>query len=296
MLELIDLRRRFDDVVALDGVSFEVPEGHIVGFVGRNGAGKTTAMRIALGVLQADEGEVRWRGVPVDTAVRRRFGYMPEERGLYPKMKVLEQLVYLARLRGTSKAVARRRGEELLTTLDVVGDPNARVESLSLGNQQRVQLAAALVHEPELLVLDEPFSGLDPVGVDVLSGVLRRAASDEGAAVVFSSHQLDLVERLCDEVVLIDRGRIAARGTIQELRASRARNLWRVEVRGADAAWWEAVPGAVAVQTNDGVAVLELAHDVDPQRVLDVARAAGDVLGFGPVQPSLGELFREVVA
>jgi ABC-2 type transport system ATP-binding protein len=220
---------------------------------------------------------------------------MPEERGLYPKMRVVEQLVYLARLRGTPKDVARARAEELLTTLDVVGDPNARVESLSLGNQQRVQLAAALVHEPELLVLDEPFSGLDPVGVDVLSAVLRRAAT-EGAAVVFSSHQLDLVERLCDEVVLIDHGRIAAHGTIGELRASRARNLWRVVVPGADDGWWEVVPGAVAVETGDGVAVLELERDADPQRVLDVARSAGDVLGFGPVQPSLGELFREVVA
>jgi ABC-2 type transport system ATP-binding protein len=295
VLELIDLRRRFGDVVALDGVSFQVPEGHIVGFVGRNGAGKTTAMRIGLGVLQADDGEVRWRGGPVDTATRRRFGYMPEERGLYPKMRVLEQLVYLARLRGTPKAVARSRAEELLGTLDVIGDPGARVESLSLGNQQRVQLAAALVHDPELLVLDEPFSGLDPVGVDVLSGVLRRAAREDGVAVVFSSHQLDLVERLCDEVVLIDRGRIAAQGTIGELRASRARDLWRVDVRGPGD-WWQVVPGAQAVSTDDGAVVLELAAGADPQRVLDVARAAGDVLAFGKVQPSLGELFREVVA
>jgi len=215
VLELLDLHRRFSDVVALDGVSFGVPEGRIVGFVGRNGAGKTTAMRIALGVLDADEGEVRWRGAPVDTASRRRCGYMPEERGLYPKMRVLEQLVYLARLRGMAKGDARASAGRLLETLEVVGDPGARVESLSLGNQQRVQLAAALVHRPDVLVLDEPFSGLDPVGVDVLSGVLRRAARSEGAAVVFSSHQLDLVERLCDEVVLIDRGRIAADGTIE---------------------------------------------------------------------------------
>jgi ABC-2 type transport system ATP-binding protein len=279
VLELIDLRRRFGDVVALDGVSFDVPEGRIVGFVGRNGAGKTTAMRIALGVLQADEGDVRWRGGPVDTATRRRFGYMPEERGLYPKMRVVEQLVYLARLRGTSKVLARERGE-----------------SLSLGNQQRVQLAAALVHQPELLVLDEPFSGLDPVGVDVLSAVLRREAREEGAAVVFSSHQLDLVERLCDEVVLIDHGRIAARGTIEELRTSRARNLWQVEVRGIDDGWWQVVPGVVPIRADDGAVVLELTDGADPQRVLDVARAAGDVVRFGPVRPTLAELFREVVA
>ena len=296
MLELLDLHRRFSDVVALDGVSFAVPEGRIVGFVGRNGAGKTTAMRIALGVLDADEGEVRWRGAPVDTASRRRFGYMPEERGLYPKMRVLEQLVYLARLRGMAKGDARASAGRLLETLEVVGDPGARVESLSLGNQQRVQLAAALVHRPEVLVLDEPFSGLDPVGVDVLSGVLRRAARSEGAAVVFSSHQLDLVERLCDEVVLIDRGRIAANGTIEELRASRERNLWEIRLRGVTTAWWEAIPGVTPAQRDDGVVVLELAPSTDPQRVLDVARSAGDVLAFGPVEPSLQDLFREVVS
>ena len=296
MLELLDLHRRFSDVVALDGVSFAVPEGRIVGFVGRNGAGKTTAMRIALGVLDADEGEVRWRGAPVDTASRRRFGYMPEERGLYPKMRVLEQLVYLARLRGMAKGDARASAGRLLETLEVVGDPGARVESLSLGNQQRVQLAAALVHRPEVLVLDEPFSGLDPVGVDVLSGVLRRAARSEGAAVVFSSHQLDLVERLCDEVVLIDHGRIAANGTIEELRASRERNLWEIRLRGVTRAWWEAIPGVTPAQRDDGVVVLELAPSTDPQRVLDVARSVGDVLAFGPVEPSLQDLFREVVS
>ena len=296
MLELLDLHRRFSDVVALDGVSFAVPEGRIVGFVGRNGAGKTTAMRIALGVLDADEGEVRWRGAPVDTASRRRFGYMPEERGLYPKMRVLEQLVYLARLRGMAKGDARASAGRLLETLEVVGDPGARVESLSLGNQQRVQLAAALVHRPDVLVLDEPFSGLDPVGVDVLSGVLRRAARSEGAAVVFSSHQLDLVERLCDEVVLIDHGRIAANGTIEELRASRERNLWEIRLRDVTTAWWEAIPGVTPAQRDDGVVVLELAPSTDPQRVLDVARSVGDVLAFGPVEPSLQDLFREVVS
>jgi ABC-2 type transport system ATP-binding protein len=253
-------------------------------------------MRIALGVLDADEGEVRWRGAPVDTASRRRFGYMPEERGLYPKMRVLEQLVYLARLRGMAKGDARASAGRLLETLEVVGDPGARVESLSLGNQQRVQLAAALVHRPEVLVLDEPFSGLDPVGVDVLSGVLRRAARSEGAAVVFSSHQLDLVERLCDEVVLIDHGRIAANGTIEELRASRERNLWEIRLRGVTTAWWEAIPGVTPAQRDDGVVVLELAPSTDPQRVLDVARSVGDVLAFGPVEPSLQDLFREVVS
>jgi ABC-2 type transport system ATP-binding protein len=295
VLRLIDLHRRFDGVVALDGVSFEVPEGRIVGFVGRNGSGKTTTMRITLGVLQPDAGSVVWRDRPVDAVTRRRFGYMPEERGLYPKMRVHEQLVYLARLRGTPKGVARSRATELLKLLEVVGDPRARIETLSLGNQQRVQLAAALVHQPDVLVLDEPFSGLDPVGVDVLTGVLRREARERGVPVVFSSHQLELVERVCDEVVLIDHGKVVARGTIEQLRAMRARNLWRVDVPSAADGWWEVVPGVTLAEQDGGAVVLELDGAADPQRLLDLARAEGDVADFGPVRRTLSELFREVI-
>jgi ABC-2 type transport system ATP-binding protein len=296
VLRLIDLHRTFDGIVALDGVSFDVPEGRIVGFVGRNGSGKTTTMRIALGVLQADAGTVLWRDRPVDGVTRRRFGYMPEERGLYPKMRVLEQLVYLARLRGTPKGVARSRATRLLEVLEVVGEPSARMETLSLGNQQRVQLAAALVHEPDVLVLDEPFSGLDPVGVDVLAGVLQRESRERGVPVVFSSHQLELVERVCDEVVLIDHGRVVARGTIEELRAMRARNLWRVDVPSALDGWWDVVPGVSLADRAGGAVVLELDGAADPQRILDLARAEGDVVDFGPVRPTLSELFREVIA
>ncbi len=296
MLELTGLRRTFGDLVALDDVSFTVPEGRIVGFVGPNGAGKTTAMRIALGVLTPDAGGVRWRGEPVDARVRRHFGYMPEERGLYPKMRVLDQLVYLARLHGVGKGDAWRRAEETIGVLGVADRARDRVEALSLGNQQRVQLASALVHEPDLLVLDEPFSGLDPVGVDVLSGVLRRQAANHGVPVVFSSHQLELVERLCDSVVLIDRGRIVAEGTIGELRARRARRLFLVQVRGGSDEWYGSIPGVGLVEVrNDGL-VLELSDDVDEQRVLDLARASGDVVRFGPVHPTLAELFREVVS
>ena len=296
MLELIGLRRSFDEVVALDDVTFSVPEGAIVGFVGPNGAGKTTAMRIALGVLSPDAGEVRWRGKPLDAIARRRFGYMPEERGLYPKMKVREQLVYLARLHGLPSDHAARRADEIVETMGVEARAGDRVESLSLGNQQRVQLAAALVHEPDALVLDEPFSGLDPVGVDVLAGVLRRQAQNHGVPVVFSSHQLDLVERICDAVVLIDHGRIVASGTIDELRASRARRLLRVEVVGAADAWYDALPGVTLESMVYGGVVLLLEDGVDEQRVLDLARASGDVLHFTRVRPSLAELFREVVS
>lgn len=295
MLELIDVARSFDGTVALDGVSFSAAPGTIVGFVGRNGAGKTTAMRIALGVLEADRGEVRWRGRPVDAAARRRFGYMPEERGLYPKMRVHEQLVYFGRLHGLSKRRAKERARETVEMLGVGDRANDRVEALSLGNQQRVQLAAALVHRPEVLVLDEPFSGLDPVGSDALAEILRGEAA-RGVPVLFSSHQLELVERLCDEVVLIDEGRIVAKGPIAELRDSRRRRLFRLEVSSPDAGWWEALPGVELERIlPDGGLILELAEDFDAQRLLDVARSMGDVTHFSDVQPTLAELFREVV-
>ncbi len=295
MLELIDLHRRFDDVVALDGVSFGVGDGRIVGFVGPNGSGKTTTMRIALGVLEPDAGEVRWNGRPLDSVERRRFGYMPEERGLYPKMRVQEQLIYLATLHGMPRAEASDRALEILEVLGVAERARDRVESLSLGNQQRAQLAAALVHRPRCLVLDEPFSGLDPVGVDVLVGVLQREAREDGVPVVFSSHQLDLVERVCDEVVLIHRGRVVEAGTIDDLRASRERRQVRVDVRGAAEGWYDVIPGVQLADRSDGAVVLTLADDVDEQRILDLARAAGDVVHFSRVRPTLAELFREVV-
>jgi len=196
-------------------VSFSVAPGQMFGFVGPNGAGKTTTMRIVMGVLEPDAGEVRWGGERLDFGVRRRFGYMPEERGLYPKMGVRSQLTYLASLHGVDAPEAS--ADRWIARLGLAERADDRVEELSLGNQQRVQLAAALVHEPEVLVLDEPFSGLDPVGVDVLSGVLGDYAAT-GVPVVFSSHQLDLVERLCEAVAIIKDGRLVASGTVEDLR------------------------------------------------------------------------------
>jgi ABC-2 type transport system ATP-binding protein len=294
VLEIDALSRRFGDTVALDDLSFSVAEGQMFGFVGPNGAGKTTTMRIVLGVLQADAGEVRWRGKPLDPESRRRIGYMPEERGLYPKMRVRDQLVYLARLHGMTKAAAGEAADDWTDRLGVAERRGDRLEKLSLGNQQRVQLAAALVHHPDVLVLDEPFSGLDPVGVDTLSTVLRGVAG-KGVPVVFSSHQLDLVERLCDGVAIINGGRLVAAGRVEELREARSQRLYHVVVDGADARWADALPG-VTVRESDGSGVLLLLDDpVDDQAVLDAARAAGPVRHFEIVRPSLTELFREAV-
>jgi ABC-2 type transport system ATP-binding protein len=296
VLELRDLARRYGDVVALDGISFSVPPGQMFGFVGPNGAGKTTAMRIVLGVLAPDRGEVVWQGRKVDFAVRSRFGYMPEERGLYPKMRVRDQLVYLARLHGLADAEARRAAERWIERLGLSERAGDRVEELSLGNQQRVQLAAALVHDPDLLVLDEPFSGLDPVGVDVLSGVLADYAAT-GVPVVFSSHQLELVERLCEAVAIVKDGRLVASGSVEELREDGARGRRiRVEVADAGEDWVAGVPGA-DVLSRDARGVLLALHDgAGPDAVLDAARAAGTVTHFSLERPTLTELFREAVA
>jgi ABC-2 type transport system ATP-binding protein len=295
LLELDHLSRRYGDVVALDDVSFSVALGEMVGFVGPNGAGKTTAMRIVLGVLEPDAGEVRWRGARVDAETRRRFGYMPEERGLYPKMRVLDHLVYLARLHGLGATEARSSALGAVETLGVADRRTDRVESLSLGNQQRVQLAAALVHRPDVLVLDEPFSGLDPVGVDVLSGVLRERA-DGGVPVVFSSHQLELVERLCESVVLIDHGRVVSAGRIADLQRADGRRLVRLEVAGAALGWIDALDGVRVIERFPAGGVVELEGATTGEAVLDAARAAGDVRHFSVVEPSLSDIFRRAVA
>ena len=239
-LEIDKITKRYGDVVAVEDMTFAVPAGQIFGFVGANGAGKTTTMRIALGVLAADAGAVRWDGRAVDLDTRRNIGYMPEERGLYPRMHVTDQLVYLARLHGMSAAAARRSADAWTERLGVAERRNDDVQKLSLGNQQRVQLAAALVHDPQILVLDEPFSGLDPVAVDVMSGVLREKA-DQGVPVVFSSHQLDLVQRLCDRVGIVRRGHMVADGTVDDLRGA-GPDVLVVDAPGARSGWADGNP------------------------------------------------------
>jgi ABC-2 type transport system ATP-binding protein len=296
VLELDDLHRRFGDVQALDGMTFTVPPRTMFGFLGPNGAGKTTAMRAMLGVTALDAGSIRFDGREVDEGMRRRFGYMPEERGLYPSMRVLDQLEYFGRLHDMDASAARRAGEELCARLGLDGRLDSKVEELSLGNQQRVQLAAALVHDPELLVLDEPFSGLDPVGVDDLSAALAERAA-AGATVVFSSHQLDLVEHLCEEVAIVDHGRLVASGAVAELAHGGDARL-AVRVAGDTAgAWAGSLPAGarrVAV-ADDGTVTIELDDAAGSDAVLDVARAAGRVEQFGDATRRLSEVFREAV-
>ncbi|MGH3165840.1 MAG: ABC transporter ATP-binding protein, partial [Trebonia sp.] len=206
-LEIDDLRRRYGTVTALDGLTFGVPAGQVFGFLGPNGAGKTTTMRAIFGVTALDAGEIRWRGRPVDEAARRTFGYMPEERGLYPAMPLFDQIEYFARLHGMDGPAAEKAARHWIDRLGLSGRGQTRIDALSHGNQQRAQLAVALVHDPDLLVLDEPFSGLDPGGIDDMSAILAERAAD-GVTVLFSSHQLDLVEDICEAVAIIYQGRL----------------------------------------------------------------------------------------
>ena len=293
MLQVDRVTKTYGGRAALTDVSFTVGDGRITGFVGGNGAGKTTTMRIILGVLSADSGSVSLGGSTLSGDDRRIFGYMPEERGLYPKMKVAEQITYFGRLHGMTARDAAASTTRLLDRLELGARANDTVDALSLGNQQRAQIAAALVHQPEVLILDEPFSGLDPMGVDSVLGVLRDAASD-GAPVLFSSHQLDLVERLCDDLVIIANGEIRASGSREQLQREHGRDRYQLDVDG-DLGWLREVPGITVVDFDGGHALFEAADAAAAQSVLKRAVADGSVQRFAPQHPSLAQIFREVI-
>src|SRR5215212_8547370 len=293
MLEIVDLTKHYGSVVALDGASFVARSGRIAGFLGPNGAGKTTTMRCVFGLATPDRGTTLWHGAAIDRLTRLRFGYMPEQRGLYPRMRVADQLNYFAQHHGLSSRDAAAATRRWLERLGLADRARSKLEELSHGNQQRVQLGAALVHDPELLVLDEPFSGLDPLGIDTMSAILRERAA-AGVGVVFSSHQLDLVEDLCEDVVIINRGRIAAAGAIDDLRAASTGRHLEVEVAGNANGWLAARPDLSVVDRRGDLARLLVPADVDLAAVLSAASAAGPVRRFSFLPPTLSELFMEV--
>ncbi|QHC58909.1 ATP-binding cassette domain-containing protein [Rathayibacter sp. VKM Ac-2760] len=292
MLSVQNISRSFGAHRAVDDVSFDVGRGRLTGFVGGNGAGKTTTMRMILGVLRPDSGAVTLDGAPVSQAALHGFGYMPEERGLYPKMEIGEQLAYLARLHGIDKTTAVQRADDLLERLGLLERRRDKLEALSLGNQQRVQVAAALVHDPDVLIMDEPFSGLDPLAVDEVVAVIAEHAA-RGIPVLFSSHQLDVVERLCDDLVIIAGGQVKAAGEREALREQYSGDRWSLELDG-DAGWVRGVPG-VDVAELAGRSVLFHADAAAADAVLRAALERGTVSSFRPVRPTLGEIFRDIV-
>ena len=295
LLELDGLRRRFGTLTALDGLSFSVAAGQVVGFLGPNGAGKTTTMRAVFGLTDLEAGTVKWNGSPVGQSERRRFGYMPEERGLYPGMLVGDQLEYLGRLHGMRAAAAREASTVWLERLGIADRADGKVEALSHGNQQRVQLAAALLHGPELIILDEPLAGLDPAGIDTIGGVLVEQAR-AGCCVLFSSHQLDQVEDLCESVVIIDHGRLMAAGSVNDLATSGPRRLVVRVDDDRDGSWALGITGVTVSEVNGGEVRLVLDEGIDTDLVLETAMKAGKVTKFVVERRRLSEVFRETVA
>lgn len=297
LLEVTGARKRYGSLFALDGCTFVAAPGRMLGFLGPNGSGKTTAMRSIFGLVRLDEGRIAWQGREVGPEQRARFGYMPEERGLYPRMRVGDQLRYFARLHGVNSAEARRAAARWLEAFGLSARVASRVEDLSHGNAQRVQLAVALVHEPDLLVLDEPFQGLDPLGVAALGEIVRSEAA-RGAAVFFSSHQLDLVQDLCDDVAIIDHGRIVLAGSVAEVRSASRFRYAQLAFDGepapaASGAPW--LPGAEVLWERGHELRLRVATDIDPAVVLAAAQSRGRVTAFHFEPPSLSDLFMEAV-
>lgn len=295
MLEIDGLHKRYGDVVALDGAGFTVQRGRMLGFLGPNGAGKTTAMRAVFGLVQLDRGSLRWDGGAITPRERLRFGYMPEQRGLYPKMKTREQIAYFGRLHGMDADAATEAAGHWLETLGLGDRMDDPVENLSHGNQQRAQLGAALIHDPELLVLDEPFNGLDPLGAETMASVLTERAA-AGAAVVFSSHQLDVVENLCEDVAIISRGRVVLAGEVRELKAASPHRVLEVEVDG-DAGDLLGRLDGVHTATFDGHRHRVVVDaDADVRHVLAEADRNAAVQHLSYSTPSLSQLFKEAVS
>lgn len=295
MLQIIDLAKRYGAVTALDGASFTATPGRIVGFLGPNGAGKTTTMRCVFGLARPDRGEVRWKGAPVDRDIRMQFGYMPEQRGLYPRMRVAEQLSYFAQQHGLPSTAADAAATRWLDRMGLGDRARSKLEELSHGNQQRVQLAVALAHDPELLVLDEPFSGLDPIGIATMTEVIRERAA-AGVGVLFSSHQLDLVEDVCEDVVIIARGRIVAAGAIDELKTRSGRQHLDVEVAGSDGTWLDSHGDLTVLERAGDRVKLLVDGGVDLRGLLAQASAAGEVRRFAYEPPRLSEVFMDAIA
>ena len=291
MLLVDGLTKRYGSLVALDDVGFAVERGQIVGFLGPNGAGKTTTMRAIMHLISLDGGSVNWDGRPIDSAIRRRFGYMPAERGMYPRMRIRDHLVYYARLSGHSEANAGLSADQWLERLGLTDRASDTVQSLSSGNQQRVQLALALLTDPEVLILDEPFSGLDPVGVETLSEVLREQVA-RGVALLLSSHQLDLVADVCSAVVIVDHGRVVLRGDVADLRASSSIRYVDIEFE-APTQW---APANVTVATTDSRRYrITVEANADASGLIVDAQAMGELVAYSFAPPDLSEVFLSVV-
>jgi ABC-2 type transport system ATP-binding protein len=291
-LVIDQVTKRFGSVLALDRLTFSVNQGEIFGFLGANGAGKTTTMRIVLGILNPDAGDVTWNGVRSSELDRRTWGYLPEERGLYPRMTVLDQLAYFGSLYGVPEAVARREALAWLTRFRVPEYADRKAEELSKGNQQKIQFIAAILHDPQVMLFDEPFTGLDPVNVALLREAVLELRS-QGKTIIFSTHQMETVEAMCESVAIVDRGRVVVGGPIRQVKRASGRPMVRLAVDGdAELAWVRAMPGVRITRAGFDFSELELDPGVEPESVLAAAVARdARVIRFEVAEPSLEQIF-----
>lgn len=295
-LDIQHITKHYGAFRAVDDLSFTVQPGRIFGLLGTNGSGKTTTMRMILDIIRPDTGSIAWNGVTSEKIPRAVFGYLPEERGLYPKMVVEEQMLFLAQLYGASRASALRELDEWLERLQITENRKKTVEQLSKGNQQKVQFLAAVLHDPDLLILDEPMSGLDPVNAEQMKEAFR-TMRDRGKTIIFSTHQLDDAQELCHDVAIIHRGRLMIAGTVPEVRQSTGEQYVRLAIAGdPEIAWLDTVPGVTIVRRRQDYVELAVPEQDDARRVLrEAMRRDAPVTRFEIDYPSLNDVFLTLV-
>lgn len=292
MLEVSNLRKSFGETVAVDGLSFTIEPGEIMGLIGQNGAGKTTTFRLILNLLVANAGQTLWNGESIGEGLLDNIGYLPEERGLDEKLTVEQQLLYLGQLNGMTKREVTESIDIWMDRFEVKGDRKDKISSLSKGNQQKVQLIATLMHEPDLIILDEPFSGLDPVNAELLEDGIRRAAK-RGASIIFSSHNMANVESLCQSVVMLKNGRQVLGGTIDEVKSLFERLKIYLEAPIATAEL-EAISGVQSVEQLDARhRLIHIEQEAVGRDVFEAAHQSGTVYQFSQQAPTLEEIFKE---
>jgi ABC-2 type transport system ATP-binding protein len=286
------ISKQFGPIQALDGVSFSVEPGRIFGLLGANGAGKTTAMRIVLDILRADGGSVTWNGRPNTEVPRKTWGYLPEERGLYLRMRVMEVLSFFASLYGVSQADATREVEDWLERFRIPEYRDRKVEELSKGNQQKIQFIAAILHNPDVLIMDEPFTGLDPVNVQLLKEAFLEMR-DRGKTLIFSTHQMEQVEELCESIAIVDRGRVVVHGAVRDVKRDMGRRVVRLATAdGGDAAWLEELDGVRIGRRREDYLEMTVPTGTDPELILRSAIARGERVTRVEIgDPSLEEVF-----
>jgi ABC-2 type transport system ATP-binding protein len=295
-LQVEHINKWFGQFQAITDLSMEVEEGALFGFLGPNGAGKTTTMRMILDLFRPDSGQITWNGTPVREVARRSFGYLPEERGLYPRMEVEAQLLFLAHLSGLSKQDALRALDEWLERFQISANRHKKIEELSKGNQQKVQFLAAMLHDPTILIMDEPFSGLDPVNATVLKEAFLEMHR-RGKTIIFSTHQLEQVEELCEDMVLINKGQAVVQGSVQEIKRQHGRNVARLKLdNDPEANWLDTLAGVQVTKRRQDYIEMQFQANLNPNLIVEAALQHGGIISrFEVVEPSLTDIFMELV-